>query len=177
MTKNEIIEAINATIAPNGVKGITAESLANILTEIVNATPEGGGGVGGEYIDFTLANPDDPSSMELTAEAKAHNAALFNTLMTAFANGGAIPSVSCNMGMMSGLPTYCYASIIAQATEDSISMTFPLGLELPIGNYAVPAYDLADTTATTMIMVAQMPAMCMVLNNLGEVLVSIPGLM
>ena len=46
MTKAEIIEAINATIAPNGVKGITAESLANILTEMVNATPEGGGGSG-----------------------------------------------------------------------------------------------------------------------------------
>lgn len=46
MTKNEIVEAINATIAPNNVKGITAESLANILTEMVNATPEGGGGSG-----------------------------------------------------------------------------------------------------------------------------------
>ncbi len=43
MTKAEIIEAINATIAPNNVKGITAESLANILIEMVNAAGEGGG--------------------------------------------------------------------------------------------------------------------------------------
>ena len=46
MTKNEIIEAINATIVTNGQKGITAESLANILLEMVNATPEGGSGAG-----------------------------------------------------------------------------------------------------------------------------------
>lgn len=44
MTKKEIIEAINATIIPNNVKGITAESLANILIEMVNA--EGGSGDG-----------------------------------------------------------------------------------------------------------------------------------
>ena len=44
MTKKEIIEAINATIVPNNVKGITAESLANILIEMVNA--EGGSGDG-----------------------------------------------------------------------------------------------------------------------------------
>ena len=43
MTKAEIIGAINATIAPNNVKGITAESLANILIEMVNAAGEGGG--------------------------------------------------------------------------------------------------------------------------------------
>lgn len=45
MTKKEIIEAINATIVPNNVKGITAESLANILIEMVNA--EGGNAEGG----------------------------------------------------------------------------------------------------------------------------------
>lgn len=44
MTKKEIIEAINATIVPNNVKGITAESLANILIEMVNV--EGGSGDG-----------------------------------------------------------------------------------------------------------------------------------
>jgi len=46
MTKQEIINAINATIVANGQKGITAESLNNILTEMVNATPEGGSGGG-----------------------------------------------------------------------------------------------------------------------------------
>ena len=46
MTKAEIIEAINSTIVANGQKGITAESLKLILTEIVNAAGEGGSGDG-----------------------------------------------------------------------------------------------------------------------------------
>lgn len=41
MTKQEILDAINSTIIANGQKGITAESLNNILNEMVNATPEG----------------------------------------------------------------------------------------------------------------------------------------
>lgn len=67
MNKNEIIEAINAVVRPNSEKAITAESLANLLIEMVNATPEGGGG-GFYYIDGTTG--DDYQS---TAEAKAHN--------------------------------------------------------------------------------------------------------
>ena len=46
MTKAEIIEAINSTIVANGQKGITAESLKLILTEMVNAAGEGGSGDG-----------------------------------------------------------------------------------------------------------------------------------
>lgn len=46
MTKAEIIEAINSTIVANGQKGITAESLSLILTEIVNMSGEGGSGGG-----------------------------------------------------------------------------------------------------------------------------------
>lgn len=93
MTKAEVIEAINATIRPNGVKGITAESLANILTEIVNSSAEAGsgsgsssGGGGGYYIDLTLANPDDAESMELTADAMAHNASVYNALVVGLVN-------------------------------------------------------------------------------------------
>lgn len=44
MTKQEVLDAINATIVANGQKGITAESLNNILTEMVNAAGEGGSG-------------------------------------------------------------------------------------------------------------------------------------
>lgn len=46
MTKAEIIEAINSTIVTNGQKGITAESLSLILTEIVNISGEGDSGGG-----------------------------------------------------------------------------------------------------------------------------------
>lgn len=46
MTRQEIIDAINSTIVANGQKGITAESLNNILTEITNAAGDGNGGDG-----------------------------------------------------------------------------------------------------------------------------------
>lgn len=44
MTKEELKEAIASTIVENGQKGITAQSLANLLSEIVDAAGEGGGG-------------------------------------------------------------------------------------------------------------------------------------
>lgn len=76
MTKNEIIEAINATIIPNGQKGITAESLANLLIEMVNATPEGGSGSSGQVV-FYLGLPNEEfTEFTLTPEEMAHNAAM-----------------------------------------------------------------------------------------------------
>jgi hypothetical protein len=74
MTKNEIIEAINATIIPNGQKGITAESLANILLEIVNATPEGGSGGSGQIVFYRGMPNEDYTEYTLTPEQQAHNA-------------------------------------------------------------------------------------------------------
>lgn len=44
MNKAELLTAIDATIATNGKKAISAQSLKNILNEMVNATPEGGSG-------------------------------------------------------------------------------------------------------------------------------------
>lgn len=76
MTKNEIIEAINATIVTNGQKGITAESLANILLEMVNATPEGGSGAGMPYVYMGSMNMEN-GELSQTAEQKAHNAEVF----------------------------------------------------------------------------------------------------
>lgn len=75
MTKNEIIEAINATIVTNGQKGITAESLANILLEMVNATPEGSG-AGMPYVYMGSMNMET-GELSQTAEQKAHNAEVF----------------------------------------------------------------------------------------------------
>lgn len=48
MTKQEILEAIDATIVPNDKKAITADSLANLLREMASATPESNGGGGGD---------------------------------------------------------------------------------------------------------------------------------
>lgn len=82
MTKNEIIEAINATIIPNGQKGITAESLANLLIEMVNATPEGGSSSGSGQVVFYMGIPtnDDFTEFTLTQEQQAHNAEMFKII-------------------------------------------------------------------------------------------------
>ena len=44
MKKQELIEAISTTIVPNDEKGITAESLANLLIEIVESSENSSGG-------------------------------------------------------------------------------------------------------------------------------------
>jgi hypothetical protein len=53
MTKEELKEAISATITENGEKGITGQALANLLNEIVDAAGEGGGG-GGDVLCLDL---------------------------------------------------------------------------------------------------------------------------
>jgi hypothetical protein len=46
MAKQDVLDAINATIAPNNIKGITAESLNNVLTMMTENAGEGGSGDG-----------------------------------------------------------------------------------------------------------------------------------
>lgn len=46
MAKQDVLDAINATITPNNVKGITAESLNNVLTMMTENAGEGGSGDG-----------------------------------------------------------------------------------------------------------------------------------
>jgi hypothetical protein len=169
MTKAEILEAINATIAPNGVKGITAESLANILTEIVNATPEGGsGGAGGEYIDMTMANPDDPMSMELTPEAMAHNAALYTSICEALNNGGVLPPVSVNASIMG-----MYASSVA-LEEDLLMFYFHGPIANEPSNYFVEAIT-KEGTSNTLIIGGDLTLMVVVLDSTGAAVISTPG--
>lgn len=76
MNKQEIIEAINSTIIPNGQKGITAEALANILVEMANASGGGGGGVT-VYIGMVDA---ETGAVTLTDEQKALNAEAFRQI-------------------------------------------------------------------------------------------------
>lgn len=80
MTKNEIIEAINATIIPNGQKGITAESLANLLIEMVNATPEGGSSGSGQVVFYFGMPNEELTEITLTPEEMAHNAEMFKVV-------------------------------------------------------------------------------------------------
>ena len=58
MNKTELIDAIQQVITPNGKKAISAESLANLLIEMVNATPEGGNGGSGQVV-FYMGMPNE----------------------------------------------------------------------------------------------------------------------
>ena len=172
MTKAEILEAINATIAPNGVKGITAESLANILTEIVNAAGEGG--AGGEYLDMTPANPDDLESEELSEEAKAHNAEVYNKLLTALNAVAAIPMVSVNMVM--GSCGYA-SSILSEEIEGAtnVCIAFRLSLDDPT-NYVVQGVNLSTSETTELTIGSDLMLVYLILHQDGSVTMSIPGL-
>lgn len=88
MTKQEIINAINATIVANGQKGITAESLKNILNEMVNATPEGGSGGGDGLLKVYLP---DPILGDGFAQYGGFNLEIYNQLRTDL-EGMGIPS-------------------------------------------------------------------------------------
>lgn len=150
MTKAEILEAINATIRPNNQKGITAESLANILTEIVNASAESGGSSGGGsgyYIDMTLANPDDEESMDLTADAMAHNAQLYATLMSVYSAGtvsaaGPVSALVPEMGFIT--------SNAVMFDTDAIMVAYAVPMEL--NNVMVNAVDMTSGGQTTTVL-------------------------
>lgn len=170
MTKAEILEAINATIAPNGVKGITAESLANILTEIVNAAGEGG--AGGEYLDMTLANPDDTTSTELTPEAMAHNAALYTSICEILNNGGVLPPVSANADGL-GL----YASSVT-LESDLLMFCFHRPFAIGPSNYFVEAITKEDTSEPTELSIgSDLMLFFLILHQDGSITIFVPSVM
>ena len=79
MTKAEIIEAIEAIIRPNGEKAITAESLANLLIEMANATPEGGSGSGTGALFLKMGESGE--GVDMTEEDKENNKKIYEAGM------------------------------------------------------------------------------------------------
>lgn len=73
MTKEELKEAIAATITENGQKGITGQALANLLNEIVDAAGEGGGGGASNVLQLDLGGSDGPNE---------HNAQIYEKIIT-----------------------------------------------------------------------------------------------
>lgn len=119
MTKQELLDAINSTIATNGVKGITAESLANILTEIVNAAPEGGsGGSGGNIVKICL---NQHVGLELTDEELVSNADAYVRLLNGDCDTvvGYYDAVIEDFGMRLRGNIPLQASIISSTDEES----------------------------------------------------------
>lgn len=118
MNKEELIEAINATIVPNNVKGITAESLANLLTEMVNASGSGEAGV----VFYAGSVNMDTLEFTQTEEQKAHNAEMFQVV----ANSSMGVPVSINMngvyeseiGISEGITYIITLSNVMYVSED-----------------------------------------------------------
>ena len=76
---NNLIDAIQQVVKPNGKKAISAESLANLLIDIVSAIPEGNGGNG--QVVFYMGMPnEDFTETTLTPEQQAHNVEMFNII-------------------------------------------------------------------------------------------------
>ena len=69
MAKQDVLDAINATIAPNNIKGITAESLNNVLTMMTEHAGEGGSGDGALKVivpDMIMLGPEIVAMGELS---------------------------------------------------------------------------------------------------------------
>lgn len=61
MAKQDVLDAINATIVPNGTKAINADSLRNLLTMMVENAGEGGSGDGALRVivpELTMIGPE-----------------------------------------------------------------------------------------------------------------------
>lgn len=132
MNKQEIIEAINSTIMPNGQKGITAEALANILIEMANASGGGGGGV-----TFYIGNVDSSTetpTITVTEEQKVHNAEMFQVVKNAEHLPSVVVDFSEYYSSMTGLPyrlaepSAMIAYISPEAAEEAGAPNEAIGL-------------------------------------------------
>lgn len=117
----EVLDAINATIATNGVKGISAESLRNVLTLMVENMGSGGGSGDGalrvyaqQNVSLDFSNGVDglleemkdylsQDSLELITDifnkAMQHNINVYNTITQA-RNDGKSPLVMLDYGFI-----------------------------------------------------------------------------
>ena len=135
MNKQDVIDAINNVIVSNDQKGITAESLAMILLDMLEVTPEntGGGGGGYEYIDMSY-----DENGELLPEAIAHNAEFYERFISGAVKGPimasdteALMSVSMCFVVGEGILVYvCYPNgLLGIPTTEEM----PMGYMIPIG--------------------------------------------
>lgn len=94
MSKETVKQAINETIVSNGKRGISAQSLSNVLNLMVD---EGGSGSG--VLMFKVGNLVDNSGETtsiLTSEEKEYNRQIFETCKNAVSNGEPCPLVCFN---------------------------------------------------------------------------------
>lgn len=106
MTKEELIEMIDATINENGSRNITGKALNLALTEIVNAMGSGSG-AGAATIYCMMG--------EETEEQKAHNATVWAQLKATVEAGQPLPPIMIDVTDM----------MAAQQGVTGVSMNYP----------------------------------------------------
>lgn len=126
MTKEELKEAIAATITENGNKGITGQALANLLNEIVDAAGEGGGGAGSGgnilsldlKLDAETSEPIPPLAEEILPFRQTLIEGLTNNKpYIVFINSSASMS-----GDLGGATGYIYMAMAAPATYQYLNI-------------------------------------------------------
>jgi hypothetical protein len=106
MTKEQLIEMINATINENGSRSITGKALNLALTEIVNAMGSGSGA--GAATIYCMGGQE-------TEEQKAHNATVWAQLKATVEAGQPLPPIMIDVTDM----------MAAQQGVTGVSMNFP----------------------------------------------------
>lgn len=130
MAKQDALDAINATIVENNQKGITAQSLKNVLITMVENAGEGGSGDGSLRV-YGLC--ELPLNSEIIAEVGAldaeygtnlvteleeaisKNIVTYNAIKTAITEGKDIPQIV--------MDTSVYASLITQTQFGAIGLS------------------------------------------------------
>lgn len=132
MTQEELYEAIDATIAPNGQRGITAESLAALLKEIADYAGVGGSGQGALRV---YAFPKMDFSKESVSEIEARvpgasaaftkflnaNAATYTQLAELHTSLGDAPLIMLDLGAA----MYELMTIMGDSAEGMVAATMP----------------------------------------------------
>lgn len=137
MTKEELKEAIAATITENGQKGITGQALANLLNEIVDAAGSGGGSGGGAVT--IMIDDENVAPNEKNAEA-------FATISNAYNNGVSVSVMA--MYSFLGLPV-CMPIAAYGYDGEADAIFLYVGLSFVFGEVSYSQYIMtSDGTVT-----------------------------
>lgn len=129
MTKAEILETIDRTICTNEQRGITAEALNLVLTDIVNFINLEPETTSAEVLTIKFYNPETPASEEILA----HNAATYAKVKDLSEEGRPIPQIvmdlseliSAEMEAPIHIPYYAYSTMsvfVQEPIEDIVGL-------------------------------------------------------
>lgn len=134
MNKQELIEAIEATLVPNGNKAITADALRNLLIDIVENSGEGGGMT--FQIGVELDETGSVAAYATTPEQIAHNKKQIDILKQLHDEGKPTPNIALELeatmeGMTMSQIIMYLAVVLWDTTGGVVPEGLPEGLILP----------------------------------------------